>query len=66
MTHPHTDPPIDALNAAIRADHENLIADIRTQAREAAARGDQTTERRHLARIDRLEALPKPWEPRSA
>jgi hypothetical protein len=61
-----TDPHIEALDAAIKADHERLIADVRAEAAAAAAQGDQQAERRHLARIERLEAIPKPWERRSA
>ncbi len=61
-----TDPHIEALDAAIRADHERLIADVRAEAAAAAVRGDQQAERRHLDRIDRLEAIHKPWERRSA
>jgi hypothetical protein len=60
-----TDPHIEALDAAIRADHERLSTDIRAEAA-AAARGDEQAERRHLDRIDRLEAIHQPWERRSA
>jgi hypothetical protein len=61
-----TDPHIEALDAAIKADHERLIAEIRAEAAAAADRGDQQAEQWHLERIARLEAISKPWERRTA
>lgn len=51
-----------ALNAAIRAEHEEQVAEIQRRADEAAAEGDEPRRLRYLAQIARLEALPKPWE----
>lgn len=53
---------IATLRVLIRADHEEYVAEIRGWADAGAARGDAGAARRYLERVDRLEALPKPWE----
>ena len=58
--------PIEALDEVIRADHEQFVAEIREQADQAAARGDTVASRRHLARLARIDAIPKPWERKTA
>ena len=60
------DEHVAVLHAAMQADHEALIAEIREWADAAAARGDLVTQRRHLERIARLGAIPKPWERHAA
>jgi hypothetical protein len=60
------DTHVQALPDPIRADHGERMAEIRASAEDAAARGDLNAQRRHLADIDRLEALPKPWQSESA
>ncbi len=56
------DPHIQALRDALVAEHEERIKEIQGWAVEAAARGDGDAERRHLAHVDRLRAMPYPWE----
>lgn len=58
----NTDNYIAALHHAMRADHEESVAEVQGWADAAAARGDTAAQRRHEAHRVRLEALPKPWE----
>jgi hypothetical protein len=60
------DSHIQALRDALVAEHEQRIAEIVGWADEAAARGDTDNQRRHLAHVERLRAMPYPWERRAA
>ena len=62
------DPHVQALQDALRADHEAWIAEVQQWADEARAAGDVERMRRHLAHVARLRAMPYPWEkePRAA
>jgi hypothetical protein len=51
-----------ALHEALKADHEEFVAEIQRWADAAAAGGDAQAQRGHLAHIARLRAIPKPWE----
>ena len=53
---------IAVLHALWRAEHEDDIAEIRSWAEEAEAKGWVDSARRHRARLARLDALEKPWE----
>ncbi len=53
---------IRVIQDAIKADHEAWVAEIQALADQAATRGDLNAQRRHLAHIERVQALPKPWE----
>jgi hypothetical protein len=53
---------IQALRDLLVADHEAWIAEIQGWADEAAAHGDVERQRRHLAHVERLKAMPYPWE----
>jgi hypothetical protein len=55
---------IQELHNFWRSDHEEIVAEIRGWAADAAAAGHHDAERRLLEEIDRLEAIPKPWEPK--
>jgi len=48
------DPQIQALRDFLRADHEAWVAEVQAWADEAAAAGDLTRQRRHLAHVARL------------
>lgn len=54
------------LDALDRADHERYVTEIRQQVAAATERGDHDAARRHAARLARIEAIPKPWERRTA
>ncbi|MDI5939406.1 hypothetical protein ACVMYR_03295 [Micromonospora sp. PTRAS2] len=56
------DPHVQALNDALRSEHEGWIAEVQRWADEAAAAGDHERQRRHLAHVERLRAMPYPWE----
>lgn len=60
------DPHIQALRDALVAEHEERIAEVQAWADEAAARGNHEAQRRHLAHVNRLKAMPYPWEDRAA
>jgi hypothetical protein len=50
------------LHAAMRADHEEWIAEVRGWAEEAEANGWTAAARQHREHVARLEAMDKPWE----
>jgi hypothetical protein len=56
---------IQALRDVLIADHEEYIAEVQSLAERAAARGDVATQRWHLDDVERLKAMPFPWEGRS-
>ena len=60
------DPQIQALRDLLRTDHEAWIAEIQQWADEAAAAGDTERQRRHQTHVERLKAMPYPWEQRHA
>jgi len=60
------DPHVAALEELLRADHEAWIAEVQSWADRAAAAGDTERQRRHLAHVARLRAMPYPWEQRPA
>ena len=53
---------IRAIDDATRAEHERWVAEVQSWADAARERGDEVAVRRYLAQIERLEAIPKPWE----
>lgn len=53
---------IQALRDALVAEHEERIAEIQGLADEAVARGDLEDQRWHLDHVERLKAMPYPWE----
>jgi hypothetical protein len=53
---------IQALREFMVADHEEWIAEVQGWADRAAVHGDREAERRHLAHVARLKAMPYPWE----
>jgi len=53
---------IQALRDALVAEHEERIAEVQGLADEAAARGDLESQRWHLDQVERLKAMPYPWE----
>jgi hypothetical protein len=55
-----------AIWAVERADHEALVAKIRSWAEAAETNGDELRARRHRDHIARLEAIPKPWAAKAA
>ena len=58
------DPHVQALRDLLVAEHEERIAEVQRWADEAAAAGDTERQRWHLADIERLKAMPYPWEPK--
>jgi hypothetical protein len=60
------DPHVQALRELLRADHEAWIAEVQQWADDAASAGDVERQRRHLAHVDRLKAMPYPWERQAA
>jgi hypothetical protein len=56
------DPHIKALRDALVAEHEATIAEAQHWADEAGAAGNAERQRRYLARVDQLKAMPYPWE----
>lgn len=56
------DPQVHALQELLQADHERWIAEVQGWADEAGAEGDALRQRQHLAHVDRLKAMPYPWE----
>jgi hypothetical protein len=56
------DPHIQALRDLLVAEHEAWIAEVKGWADRAVARGDVERQRRHLADVERLKAMPYPWE----
>jgi hypothetical protein len=57
---------IQALRDLLVADHEAWIAEVQEWADRAAAHGDIERQRRHLAHVEQLKAMPYPWERRAA
>ncbi len=53
---------IATMHAAMRADHEEFIAQVRSWAESAEAEGRTAAARQHWAHVRRLEAMDKPWE----
>lgn len=56
------DPQVQTLRDLLRSDHEAWIAEVQQWADDAAAAGDLARQRRHLAHVERLKAMPYPWE----
>jgi hypothetical protein len=56
------DAHIQALRDALVAEHTERIAEVQRWADEAASLGDTEGQRRHLAHVERLKAMPYPWE----
>jgi hypothetical protein len=56
------DPHVQALEELLRADHEAWIAEVQGWADEAGAAGDVERQHRHLDHVERLKAMPYPWE----
>jgi hypothetical protein len=56
------DPHMQALRDQLRADHEAWIAEVQQWADDAGAAGDVERQRRHLDHVERLKAMPYPWE----
>lgn len=56
------DTHIQALRDALRNEHEARIAEVQGWADEAGAAGRTEQQRRYLAQVDRLRAMPYPWE----
>ena len=56
------DEHVAVLHAAMRADHEEYIAEVRAWAEEAEANGWTAAARQHREHLARLEAMDKPWE----
>lgn len=56
------DPHIQVLQDALRVEHEARIAEVQAWADEAGAAGDVERQRRHQAHVERLRAMPYPWE----
>jgi hypothetical protein len=56
------DPHVDALRELLVTDHEARIAEVQRWADEAAVVGDEDRQRRHLAHLERLKAMPYPWQ----
>ena len=56
------DPHVRALQELLRTDHEAWIAEVQQWANDAEAAGDIERQRRHLAHVERLKAMPYPWE----
>jgi hypothetical protein len=46
----------------LRADHEAWIAEVQQWADDAGAAGDVQRQRRHLEHVERLKAMPYPWQ----
>ena len=53
---------IQALRDLLRAEHERCVGEVQRWADEAGALGDVERQRRHLAHVARLRAIPYPWE----
>ena len=53
---------VQALRDALVAEHEERIAETQGWADEAAERGDLEGQRWYLDRVERLKAMPYPWE----
>ncbi|MGH8573272.1 MAG: hypothetical protein ACREX8_11955 [Gammaproteobacteria bacterium] len=53
---------IQALRDLLVAEHTEHIAEVQRRADEAAARGDVANQRWHLDDVERLKAMPYPWE----
>jgi hypothetical protein len=52
------------LHDMMRRDHEEYIAEVRQWADDAEAESRTAAARQHREHVARLEAMPKPWEPR--
>lgn len=59
---PQVDPQVRALRELLRADHEAWIAEVQQWNDEAEAAGDVERLRRHRAHVERLKAMPYPWD----
>jgi len=53
---------IQALWDVMRNEHEDSLAELQRFADEAAAAGDTVSQRSMLDHIERLKAIPYPWE----
>jgi hypothetical protein len=60
------DPHVQALRDALVAEHQDRIAEVQQWADEAGAAGDLARQRWHLAHVERLKAMPYPWEERQS
>jgi hypothetical protein len=56
------DEHVAPMHAAMRADHEEYIAQVRQWADEAEKDGRIAAARQHREHVRRLEAMNKPWE----
>ena len=56
------DEHVAVLHAAMRADHEEYIAQVRAWSEEAEANGWTAAARQHREHLARLETMDKPWE----
>ncbi|HEU0241801.1 MAG TPA: hypothetical protein VFR11_21455 [Micromonosporaceae bacterium] len=56
------DEHVAMLHAAMRADHEEYVAQVRGWAEEAETNGWTAAARQHRDHLARLEAMEKPWE----
>ncbi len=56
------DPQVEAMQDLLRADHEAWIAEVQQWADDAGAAGDVQRQRRHLDHVQRLKAMPYPWQ----
>ena len=56
------DPQVEAMQELLRADHEAWIAEVQQWADDAGAAGDVQRQRRHLEHVERLKAMPYPWQ----
>jgi hypothetical protein len=57
---------IRALDELAKADHDELLARVQGWVDDAAAKGDHDRRRRNLAYLERLKAIPVPWEKSTA
>ena len=60
------DEHVATLRGLLVAEHERWIAEIQSWADRAAADGDDERQHRHLAEVERLRAIPYPWEKAAA
>jgi hypothetical protein len=56
------DEHVAVLHAAMQADHEEYIAQVRGWAEEAEVNGWTAAARQHRDHLARLEAVDKPWK----
>ncbi|MGH3546401.1 MAG: hypothetical protein ACRDPW_10845 [Mycobacteriales bacterium] len=53
---------IAGLHALMRTEYQDEVAELQGWAQGAKAQGDEVGARWYRERIERLEAIPKPWE----